>query len=266
MGGSFSSLSQQGSSISIVCRLVVESNGSFAGLVPAEFHLEPAEGRKEACNFTKKLVPSVLGKGFNTNHHRLKTPGVPEGNTDFGIHSSLHNERFNGFRLSAQQVDQIRRCPDTFTLKVDLTDFNVLVGSPSNDKATGVIGYVGLLITKDSLPEYNRAIAVYGGKVREGNIPHVSVCGWEFKGLCICGWEYWRFSTSQARAAFGLITEDGETYPDGERFYKANVFPSMKSPQALGVVPAMVLTQGRWLWTAVVIILGSLAFGFPWPR
>ena len=136
--------------------------------------------------------------------------------------SCTHNAKFNGGPLSPEQVDLIQRCTDTFTLNVDLTDFKVLVGSPSNDEATGVVGYVGLLITADSLPEYNRAVAVYGGRPREGNIAHVSICGWELKG----------FSTSsEARAAFGLITADGEKYPDGQPFYTANVFPSMTSPE-----------------------------------
>ena len=109
----------------------------------------------------------------------------------------------------------IQRCTDTFTMIVDLRDFKVLVSSPSNDEATGVIGYVGLLITQDSLPEYNRAVAVYGGKPRiEGEIPHVSICGWEFKGFS---------TTTEARGAFGLTTADGDKYPDGKPFYTANV-------------------------------------------
>ena len=107
-------------------------------------------------------------------------------------------------------------------MNVNLRDFKVLVGSPSNDEATGVIGYVGLLITQDSLPEYNRAVAVYGGKPRLWEIPHVSICGWEFKGFS---------NTTEARAAFGLTTADGDKYPDGKPFYTANVFPSMTSPQ-----------------------------------
>jgi hypothetical protein len=217
MGGNLSSIRHQDSSVSVLCKLVVDNDGQFAGLAPVAF-LDPAEGRREACVFAEALVAKV-GKGFNADYHRLKIPGVPAGAIDIGLHSSTHNAKFYGGPLSPEQVGLIQRCTDTFTLNVDLTDFKVLVGSPSNDEATGVVGYVGLLITADSLPEYNRAVAVYGGKPREGNIAHVSICGWEFKG----------FSTSsEARAAFGLITVDGEKYPDGKPFYTANVFPSMR--------------------------------------
>ena len=216
MGSAVSSIGQQDSTLSIVCKLVVDNAGQFAGLAPVEF-IGAAEGRAEAFEFAQALV-ALVGKGFNPDHHILKIPGVPTGAVDIGLHSSTHNAKFNGGPLSAEQVEMIQRCTDTFTMKVNLTDFRVLVGSPSNDEATGVIGYVGLLITQDSLPEYNRAVAVYGGKPLEGNIAHVSICGWEFKG----------FSTkTEARAAFGLITADGDKYPDGKPFYTANVFPSM---------------------------------------
>jgi len=207
--------------MSVVCKLVVDNGGQFAGLAPVEF-LNPAEGRALAFKFGVAMV-QLVGKGFDPDCMVLKIPGVPTGAIDVGIHSSTHNVKFNGGPLSAEQVELIQLCTDTFTLKVDLTDFKVLVGSPSNDESTGVVGYVGLLITQDSLPEYNRAIGVYGGTPREGNIAHVSVCGWTFKGFS---------TTIEARAAFGLATVDGQIYPDGKPFYSANVFPSLTSPQA----------------------------------
>jgi len=222
MGSSLSSITQQDSTLNVLCKLVVDNEGQFAGLAPVEF-IDPADGRTVAFHFAESLVASV-GKGFNPDHHCLKIPGVPTGAIDIGLHSSTHNAKFNGGPLSAEQVELIQSCTDTFTLTVDLRDFKVLVGSPSNDEATGVIGYVGLLITQDSLPEYNRAVAIYGGKPREGNIAHVSICGWEFKGFS---------TTTEARAAFGLVTMDGEKYPDGKPFYTANVFPSMTSPEGL---------------------------------
>lgn len=206
--------------MSITCKLVVDNEGQFAGLAPIEF-VGAAEGRAEAFKLAEALVVSV-GKGYNPVHHALKIPGVPTGAVDIGLHCSTHNAKFNGGPLAAEQIKLIQECSETFTLTVDLTDFKVLVGSPSNDAPTGVIGYVGLLITPESLPEYNRAVAVYGGKAREGNIAHVSICGWDFKGFA---------TTTEARAAFGLVTVDGEKYPDGKPFYTANVFPSPSTTQ-----------------------------------
>ena len=212
----------------VPCRLVTDNDGQFAGLAPVEFKC-PQTGREEAFKFAEALVDKV-GKGFNGDHHILKVPGVPAGAIDIGLHSSTHNAKFNDGPLSQEQVEQIQSCTDTFAIKVDLTDFKVLVGSPSNDEATGVIGYVGLLITTDSLPEYNRAIAIYDGNSRQDNIAHVNICGWEFK----------HFSSSlEARAAiwfdrsislFGLTTADGEKYPipAGKAFYTSNVFPSLR--------------------------------------
>ena len=207
--------------MSVLCKLVVDNDGQCASLAPAEF-LDPSEGRTEAFEFAEALV-ALLGKGFNPDWHRLKIPGVPAGAIDMGIHSTTHNGKFHGGPLTTEQVELIKRCTDTFELKVDLTDFKVLVGFPSNDEATGVVGYVGLLITEDSLPEYNRAMAVYGGLPCERYIAHVTVCGWELKGFSV---------TSEARAAFGLVTADGEKYPDGNSFYTANVFPSLPSPSS----------------------------------
>ena len=213
MGSYLSSM--EGNTMSIVCKLVVDNNGKFAGLAPVEF-ISPAEGRAEAFTMAEALVAS-LGKGFNPSHHALKVPGVPEGAVDIGLHCSTHNDKFNGGPLTGEQIQAIQDCKETFTLTVNLKDFKVLVGSPSNDAATGVVGYVGLLIMPESLSEYNRAVAVYGGKAREGNIAHVSICGWEFKGFA---------TTTEARKAFGLVTVDGGKYPDGNPFYTANVFPS----------------------------------------
>ena len=207
--------------MSIICKLVVDNDGKFAGLAPVHF-VEPAKGRAEALELAKVLVAKV-GKNFDSSQHNLKIPGVPEGAVDIGLHCSTHNAKFNGGALAKEQIEAIQACSDTFTLTVDLKDFKVLVGSPSNDAATGVIGYVGLLITADSLDEYNRAVAVYGGKMREGNIAHVSICGWDFKGFA---------TTTEARASFGLVTVDGAKYPDGKPFYTANVFPALSKPQA----------------------------------
>ena len=173
MGSSVSLPGQQDSTLSIDCKFVVDDAGQFAGLAPVEF-IGAAEGRAQAFEFGQALV-ALVGKGFNPDHHIIKIPGVPTGAVDIGLHSSTHNAKFNGGPLSAEQVEMIQRCTDTFTMKVNLRDFKVLVGLPSHDEATGVIGYVGLLITQDSLPEYNRAVAVYGGKPLEGNIAHVSI-------------------------------------------------------------------------------------------
>ena len=213
MGSSFSA-SMENTTMSIVCKLVVDNEGNFAGLAPIEF-VSPTVGRAAAFKLAEFLVSSV-DKNFDPVYHILKIPGVPTGAVDIGLHCSTHNAKFNGGALAEEQILAIQACSDTFTLTVDLKDFKVLVGPPSNDAATGVIGYVGLLITPDSLAEYNRAVAVYGGKVREGNIAHVSICGWTLKNFA---------TTTEARAAFGLITVDGEKYPDGKFFYTANVFP-----------------------------------------
>ena len=214
--------SSTSSTMSIVCKLVVDNEGQFAGLAPVEF-IGATEGRAQAFIFANTLVASVgKGKGYNPDHHNLKIPGVPAGAVDIGLHSSTHNAKFNKKPLTAEQIKLIQECEETFTLTVDLTDFNVLVGSPSNDAPTGVVGYVGLLITPESLPEYNRAMAVYGAEACKGNIAHVSICGWDFKGFA---------TTTEARAAFGLVTADGEKYPDGKPFYTANVFPSPSTTQ-----------------------------------
>ena len=216
MGSSLSSSVQKNANtVDIVCRLVVDNEGQFAGLAPVDF-VGAEAGRAAAFDFAAVLVTSV-GKGFNPEYHRLKIPGVPTGAVDCGLHCNTHNAKFNGGPLTTEQVEMIEKCTDEFILTVDLRDFKVLVGLPSNDKATGVIGYIALLITPDSLPEYNRAVAIYGGKPRSGNIAHVSVCGWELPGF---------ETTTEARAAFSLTTSDGETYPDGKPFYTANVFPA----------------------------------------
>jgi len=221
MGSSSSTTGQPGTTSSIVCKLVVDNKGQFAGLAPVEV-VNVAEGRAEAFNFAETLVASI-GKEFNPKYHRLKIPSVPADAIDIGLHSSTHNAKFNGGPLSPEQVQRIENCTDTFTMTVDLRDFKVLVGMPSNDEATGVIGYVGLLFAPESLSEYNRAVAVYGGKPCYGNIPHVSICGWEFKDLS---------TTTEARAAFGLTTADSEKYPDGRSIYTANVFPSLTLPES----------------------------------
>ena len=221
MGNSLSTIGQQDSTMTIICKLVTDNDGKFAGLAPVQF-IDPAEDRAEALRFAATLVASV-GKGFNPDHHNLKVPRVPTGAIDIGLHCSTHNFKFDGRVLTAKEVELIQNCTDTFELTINLKDFKVLVGSPSNDEATGVIGYVGLLITQESLPEYNRAVAVYGGKPRDGNIAHVSICGFDFKGFT---------STSTARAAFRLVTMDGEKYPDGSNYYNGNVFPFMASPES----------------------------------
>ena len=222
MGSSLSGdLPQLFGELEIDCKLVVDNEGQFAGLAPVE-SIGATEGRAQAFNFANTLVDSLgKDKGFNPDYHNLKIPGVPAGAVDIGVHSSTHNVKFNG-TLTAEQIKLIKDCKETFKLTVDLTDFKVLVGSPSNDARTGVVGYVGLLITPESLPEYNRAMAVYGTEARKKNIAHVSICGWDLKGFA---------STTEARAAFGLVTVDGEKYPGGMEHYTANVFPSLSTTQ-----------------------------------
>ena len=202
--------------MTVDCTLQTDNDGQFAGLVPQSF-VTAAASRQLAFAFATDLVDTVDGKGFNPDHHELATPGVPAGATDLGVHCSTHNAKFNGGPLSPNQIQQIQNCNDVFRLTVNTANYKVLVGSPSNDASTGVLGYVGILLTEDSLPEYNRAMAIYGGKVKTGNIAHVSVCGWNIKGF---------ESTTDARRAFGLVTEDGQKYPDGMPFYNANVFPT----------------------------------------
>jgi len=245
MGDTLSSI-QRRDSMTIHCELRTDNGGKFAGLIPIGFaHGGPKEGREQALMLAQALIKK-LGKGFNSKHHRLKVPGVPEGATDFGLHLSTHNFLFNGGPLPEEQVRLIQQCSDTFSFEVDLTDFVVLVGSPSNDASTGIIGYVGLLIKSKSKSEYLRAVQAYGGTsyLRDGQIPHVSICGWELKG----------FSTSsQARAAFGLITADGQMYPDGQPRYTANVFPSP------------IKIENPWGWhpqhLALALVVVALVFG-----
>ena len=217
MGATLSTIEERAcTTCDVKCKLVVDNGGTFAGLTPVDF-VSAAEGRADALRIAAALI-GAAGKGYNPDHHRLKVPGVPAGAIDVGLHASTHNAKFNGGPLSEEQVQKIRSCTDTFTLQVDLQDFKVLVGSPSNDDATGVIGYVGLVITLASLVEYNRAISFYGGKTREGNIAHVSICGWDIAG----------FSTFiEARSAFGLVVADGQNYPDGKPFYTGNGFPAI---------------------------------------
>ena len=76
------------------------------------------------------------------------------------------------------EVASIKASEETFEVTIDLTQYHVLVGTPENDEDTGVIGYVALPLTSCSKDEYNRAMAVYGGVEVQGNLPHVSICGW----------------------------------------------------------------------------------------
>ena len=191
-----------------------DNEGKFAGLVPNSF-TSPGQGRQDALLFAQALVDK-LGKGFCAETFELVKPGVPQGATDLGVHCSTHNSTFNGGPLSEQQIDAIRSCNETFTLTANLTDFKVLVGAPSNDEHTGVIGYVALLLAPESLEAYNTATKVYDGIKKEGNLAHVSICGWNIKGYD---------TTSEGRKAFGLITADGDTYPDGQKFYAKGCFP-----------------------------------------
>ena len=84
--------------MSIVCKLVVDNEGQFAGLAPVDF-VDPAEGRAKAFKLAEALVASV-GKNFDPSYHTLKIPGVPEGAVDIGLHCSTHNAKFNGGPLT----------------------------------------------------------------------------------------------------------------------------------------------------------------------
>ena len=112
--------------MNIVCKLVVDNDGQFAGLAPVDF-VDPAKGREEAFGLAEVLVAKV-GKNFDASRHNLKIPGVPEGAVDIGLHCSTHNAKFNGGALGKEQIEAIQACSDTFTLTVDLTDFKVLEG------------------------------------------------------------------------------------------------------------------------------------------
>ena len=70
MGSAVSLLGQQDSTLSIVCKLVVDDEGQFAGLAPVEF-IGAAEGRAQAFEFGQALV-ALVGKGFNPDHHIFK--------------------------------------------------------------------------------------------------------------------------------------------------------------------------------------------------
>ena len=216
MGDSLSTVADK-NEFNIECRLETNNDGKFAGLIPKCFDT-PAQGRDLALSFAEKLVQK-LGRGFCSKKFELVKPGVPKGATDLGVHCSTHNSTWNGADLTPTQVKAIENCNDSFTLTVNLKDFKVLVGSPSNDEHTGVIGYVGLLLTPESLQEYNKATRVYDGIQRKENIPHITVCGWTIKGYA---------STSQARKAFGLITANGELYEDGLDHYGKKNFPEQK--------------------------------------
>ena len=213
MGDSLSAIADK-NEFNIECRLETNNGGKFAGLIPTCFET-PAQGRDLALLFAQALVRK-LGRGFCDDSFHLAKPGVPKGATDLGVHCSTHNSTWNGADLSPTQITAIENCTDTFTLTVNLKDFKVLVGSPSNDKDTGVIGYVGLLLSPKSLESYNKATKVYSGVQREETIPHITVCGWTIKGYA---------STTQAREAFGLITANGQLYKDGKKFYAKDHFP-----------------------------------------
>ena len=201
--------------VCVECALRVDDVGEFAGLIPIEGG-EPTENREMALAFAKELVAKVP-KNFDSKSFELVRPNPPGAAADMGIHCSTHNHKFPpGGRLTDAQIHAIKANTKTFTLKVLLNDYKVLVGSPSNDSNTGVVGYVGLLIHPDSLVEYNKAIAVYSGVEKEGNIPHVSACGWN-----ILGFE----TTTEGRYAFNLTTEDGTLYPDGDKYYQGGCFP-----------------------------------------
>ena len=213
MGAILTAITQKDTWI-VKCKLATDNQGDFAGLVPVDF-TTPDQSRQDALVFAKALIEKV-NKGYDADYFELKKPGVPAGANDVGVHCTTHNASFMGGPLSQKQVDAINACKDTFTLMVNLTDYKILVGAPSNDKHTGVIGYVGLLLRPDSLAEYNRAVEVYGGVKKEKYISHVSICGWNIKGFD---------TTIRARQAFGLITHDGQKYPNGDNHYTKEGFP-----------------------------------------
>ena len=162
MGTSPSAISEP--TMTFECRLVVDNDGSFAGLAPSIL-TEFVDSRNKALEFAKDLVKRLDNKNYNEDDIELKVQQPPKGKADIGLHCSTHNESWNKSTLTEEQIQMIRNCDETFKLTVDLRDCKILVGSPSNDESTGVIGYVGLIPTKESLDEYNRAVAVYGGIV-----------------------------------------------------------------------------------------------------
>ena len=206
------------STCTVKCKLVTDNEGEFAGLIPVEWE-SPQQSREEALMFAKALIDKQPKgyKGYDPDYFELKIPGVPVGAKDQGVHCSTHNAKFMGNPLTKDQINAINACADTFTMTINLTDFKVLVGSPSNDESTGVIGYVGLLISTETLEEFNRAVDMYGGTKKEDYIGHVSICGWNIKEFA---------TTTDARRAFALKTTDDENYPDGHKHYTKGVFPA----------------------------------------
>ena len=110
--------------MSIVCKLVVDNEGNFAGLAPIEF-VSASVGRAAAFKLAEFLVSSV-DKNFDPVYHILKIPGVPTGAVDIGLHCSTHNAKFNGGALAKKQIEAIQACSDTFILTIDVKDFKVL--------------------------------------------------------------------------------------------------------------------------------------------
>ena len=112
---------------------------------------------------------------------------MPSTFADRGVHCSLHNEHFDKFLLTAEQVAAIEACQSTFDIKVKTDDFKVLlpvpptnfgtivkwtklpnfeilkvlIGSKKNDIATGVVGYVAILLEEESMAEISRALEVF---------------------------------------------------------------------------------------------------------
>lgn len=230
------------SCVEVVCTLVTDNKGQFAGLVPKTAYRTmavydsvsdspfkashdtfrtPVElgDRNDALEFAKKLVAKNK-KRFSEAEHQLKTAEPPTGAKDHGLHVATHSSNRNGGPLSQEQISSIQDCKDTFTLNISFENFRVTVGAPSNDDATGVHGYVGLCITPESLREYDRALNVFGGQLRSDQFPPlVSICGYELMRLT-------KFPTSgAARRAFGLVEHDNQKYPNGKTWYTGDQFP-----------------------------------------
>lgn len=204
----------------VSCKIVHDNDGKFVGLVPIDT-TTTTQSRHDALILGTSLA-NKLGKGYDPAQHVLRAPGVPSGAIDLGIHLSLHNAGpWNGnHQITTQLRAKIDECQETFKITVNLETFKVLVGSPSNDESTGVIGYLVALMCEESRSEYERALSVFDGTNPNGTIPHVTLAGWDIQGYA---------NTTDARKAYGLGTKNGELYPDGKKFYTGDGFPQKKA-------------------------------------
>ena len=196
----------------VKCALKVDSLGHYAVLVPDE---KLYGNRDEALEFAKRLVRQrAEEKRYDDELHELVNPNPPDDLPDVGLHCTMHNHQFHKGPLNAKQIRLIQNCEQSFVLWVDPTDYLVLVGKPSNDSSTGVLGYVALHLIGDSRAQLEKAKRVYGAVAPDEKfIHHVSICGWKIRG---------ELTSQQAREQVGLPLSD-----DKMSYEREMVFPTV---------------------------------------